>query len=266
MEAILYDGRYRIKLTGNHRYYAMDTKEDKPKFISARGTTGVTKHIDSGDALIWWGVNKFRDHLEEFLKVGKIVDEIEKHNLLENGRRSWQRTRDEAATAGTLTHIWLKSYVDYRLGKTEKPTLPTSPRILNCVKKYFSWEKDHNVEYLATEEFAYNPDINVCGTLDARATIDSFPGIIDLKTGNGIYIPHIFQLAGYQGMKCDELKEDLPNSWIIKINHKAELMALRQFQNWRDIYEAFIRLAKASRVAIDMQKELEEKIKNMGVA
>lgn len=152
------------------------------KGIRVPGVTTITGVMDK-PALVPWA-NKIG---LQGIVVGKYVDEL--------------------ASVGKLAHYIVEVHVKNIINKTnEKPDLGDyTPNQLNLAEngaiKFFNWENEHEVEYIASEMALISEQHQYGGMLDIYAKVDGKYTLLDLKTCKGIYNDHYTQVAGgYKGL------------------------------------------------------------------
>lgn len=112
--------------------------------------------------------------------------------------KSGRETGQDAADYGQLAHAWIEAHLNKR--DVTLDSLPGPSR--NAVEAMLSWEKDHEVEMLKTEETFYSCRLNMAGTADCVAKVDGELTLIDWKTSSAVFPTYPIQLWGY--CICDE--------------------------------------------------------------
>lgn len=116
--------------------------------------------------------------------------------------KSGQEIGKDAADYGTLAHTWIEAHL--RGKDVDLAALPGPSR--NAVESMLSWEKEHHLETIKTEETFYNCRLNYAGTADWIGTLDGVLSVGDWKTSSGIYPNYVFQSWGYA--LADEASND----------------------------------------------------------
>ncbi|MFA7218443.1 MAG: PD-(D/E)XK nuclease family protein [Dehalococcoidales bacterium] len=115
------------------------------------------------------------------------------------------------ANIGTHIHFnILKQFDKIDPPEEELPNIPwVTEKILNSMKQWNNFVKDHEIEVHAVEQFVYSGGIYpFAGRLDMICDIDGKRCILDIKTGNE-YEYYDYQLAAYWGIaKSDKLITD----------------------------------------------------------
>jgi len=175
---------------------------------------GVTTPINIIDkpALKFWAVKMGVEFLEFNLPVGKIIDEIEKVELLEGVRVAHMKALTKAAGIGTVLHGWVESYI-----KGMKPAMPTNAMLKKSARQFLKWVEEEEVEFVASEQKALSLKHEYCGTYDMELLIKGVPCLGDLKTSSGIWETNWLQLGGYKHAIKEEFpKKKLPLFAIIR--------------------------------------------------
>lgn len=115
------------------------------------------------------------------------------------------------ASIGTHIHYnILKQFDKIDHPEEELPNIPwVSEKIINSMKQWNDFTRDHDIEVHAVEQFVYSGGIYpFAGRLDMICDIDGKRCILDIKTGNE-YEYYDYQLAAYWGIaKSDKLITD----------------------------------------------------------
>lgn len=189
------------------------TDTDTVKLVgqTVDGVTSVLKALDK-PALIGWAVNKAVEYIDNNLKTGIPIDEIQKMDLLENAKKAHRQFSQRAADIGTLAHAWCEGYVKARISDLPLPSLPSNEMLLNIVNNFLEWEKRKNVIFKQSEKKLYSKKYNIAGTTDLLAVINGKNVLLDIKTSTGIWNEYWLQLAAY---RC-ALEEEYPS---ITVSH-----------------------------------------------
>jgi hypothetical protein len=105
---------------------------------------------------------------------------------------------DASATVGTLIHYLVECHI-----KGENPDLSEysqADQELGQVgfNKFLEWEKEHKVEYIASELSLVSDKNKFGGTIDCIAKVDGELTLIDFKSGSGIYKEYYVQTSAYK--------------------------------------------------------------------
>lgn len=129
-------------------------------------------------------------------RVTSILEIVAKPGLLryyaqQKNFLSAQETLTKAAIRGKKIHDICESIL---LG--QNPEIPSDVKL--TIEKFIEWKQKHKVEVLDVETRVYDKDnYYFAGTMDILAKIGDDVGIIDIKTGSGIYNGYSLQTAAY---------------------------------------------------------------------
>ena len=184
-------------------------------FRDGRQLMGVTKISDMTDEQGWrigWAAKMARLKAEEkLLGVSKGTEAIDEINYLELAKEIGNAHKETSGTAisiGKAAHGWLETYLNYRMGKGKKPTLPLSDLVMASVTPFVEWadpisnpEKTNNptLKFLSSEEIVYyeGDGFDYGGTLDLRFELNGKHCIGDFKTGKQLKRGQVWQMALY---------------------------------------------------------------------
>ncbi len=159
-------------------------------------------------------------------RVTAITEIIAKPALLkyyadqENFEVARQNLRN-AANWGTLTHSTIE-----KLFKMEQVGI--DPKIAPSVEAYFEWKKQHNIKVHDPkndiEKMVFDPENLYAGKMDVLLEIDGKIGILDIKTGTGIWEEYYLQTAAYMNAFNAMAGEKgmCETRWILRIDQYQE--------------------------------------------
>jgi hypothetical protein len=126
------------------------------------------------------------------------------------------KTRDAAASIGTVAHALVEERINHALGKKEFAAIDReeyAPKTMETARLafqgYLDWEEQNNVEYLHSEVQLVSETWAYGGTIDIVAKINGVVYLIDIKTSSGVYPDHIIQVASYHNLFKENFDEDL---------------------------------------------------------
>lgn len=110
---------------------------------------------------------------------------------------------DELASVGTLAHKLVENHIAKAMKmEVDEDYSDYTPNQMslaeNATLKFFSWEKENKVEYLASELQMVSEKYRFGGCCDIYAKLNGKATLIDLKTSKGIYGEMFTQVAGYK--------------------------------------------------------------------
>ena len=221
----LYNGEVKLNFNpSNHLYTVEGVKID--------GVTSATGVLDKSQPLMYWAVGTAIEYLNERLKPGVSLDEVEIRTVLDEASMQHRTFKKKAADIGTLTHDWIEEWIS---GKN--PKSPVNPSIKNATEAFFKWVKDHKITFISTERKVYSKKYRYAGTLDFVAVVDDKRLIVgDTKTSKGIYDDMRYQVAAYKCALEEEIKYllTLPEDKIKRVEDLALLGAYKRLNGFDD--------------------------------
>jgi len=213
--------------------------------VDGRIVPGVTSIIQiiGKPALMYWAVNCAVQHVASVWKAGEgfTADEIKAH--LMTAKAAHQRIAREAAGLGTKVHEWIRAYVveSIHIKGVPRLLLPEDATARKGCEAFLRWQGEHRVEFTETERKIYSKEHHYAGTLDAVATINGKPAIIDFKTSSGIYDEMRYQLAAYQQAWNEEHEnEKATDCWLVRLDKKTGEVETARFGKHGKDLNAFL--------------------------
>ena len=103
---------------------------------------------------------------------------------------------DDKADIGTLGHAFVTDHLAGKKTDTSDYSQNQIDQAENSALSFWNWEKDHKIEHIFfVEEPLISEAHRFGGTQDIYCRINGKNELIDLKTGNGIYDEHMYQVA-----------------------------------------------------------------------
>lgn len=149
------------------------------------------------------------DELKENLKLRlKEIQELTptKFYSLLNSAKSARFTKSKPALlTGKLVHndliqTSIEKGVRYKIENITHKDEQTQYEVRNCYQAWLNWEKEHEVEYLATELIVAIRELFLAGTIDVIAIVDGVLMVGDFKTSKQISTDVFIQTAIYKHM------------------------------------------------------------------
>ncbi len=239
----LYNGAVTLAFNhGSHRYTVNG--------VFVPSVTGIT-NVSGKEALTYWAANMAAQYVEENLKVGEIIDEVQKLNLIEGAKTAHTIKKKQAATIGTTVHDWIEEYIKFKIAYPKDPVdmrFPINEMARNGVISFLTWVKDNDVIFQASERRVYSREFNFAGTLDVKCVIRDVPCIGDFKTSTGIWKEHIMQAAAYEACENEETNQELDITIIhipkdggvlkvLDIDRTTKKAAFKAFLGCKALYE-----------------------------
>lgn len=205
-KSIHYNGEVAILFyPDSHRYKL----EGEKTFLV--GVTTATGMVDKSTPLMIWNEKLIRKFLMESLERGEPLSE----GLIEMAVTLHSAKKEEAATSGTLVHEWAEKYI-----KGDKPDVPKDEAVRNGVLAFLKWVQKYQVKFISSEKRVYSRKYKYVGTMDCEFTMGAeshkivHPG--DFKTSSGVYMPMVFQVAGYQEAATEEFGTIYGDKWLLR--------------------------------------------------
>lgn len=198
-----YDGKVQLLFNPAKHLYTVDGN-------AVYGVTSILGVI-AKPQLIAWAANEAAKFIEENLKPGQSLDEIEIKKLAKDAAAAHRMKRDKSADIGHLAHAWVEHYI-----KTGEKNDIVNPEIQNAVDAFLKWESEHSVQWLKSEVKVLSRIYNYAGTFDFIAIVDGKKVLGDLKTGSGVYPEMFLQTSAYQLAYQEEFpKEEFDGHLIL---------------------------------------------------
>lgn len=110
---------------------------------------------------------------------------------------------DDLASVGTLAHKKIENHICKILGlPMDEDYSDFTPNQMslsdNAVLKFFKWEGENKVDYIASELQMVSEKYRYGGCCDIYASVNGKKTLIDLKTCKAIYGEHFTQVVGYK--------------------------------------------------------------------
>lgn len=162
-------------------------------------------------------------------RVTSITGIVSKPALLRyyanhNNFMSAQEDLNRAANWGTITHQAVG-----RLLKEEK--YRAEEKILPSIQAFRDWQTQNRVRILDAqndiEKTIFDMDNFYAGTLDILAEVNGTFGVLDIKTGSGIWDEYGLQLAAYMNgyNKLAPTKRRVQTRWILRLDQFEQCSA-----------------------------------------
>jgi len=229
----LYKGEVQIifkenKETGYHAYFVTDEKYGL-KNKRAKGVTTIIDIKDKSTPLQIWATETMRDYLiDNFLAQEKPIT----YDDLLLAAKEYKNKKEKAADIGSQIHNWIERFVRHTLREKDfqdEPAIPEDKAIRIGISAFLDWVNEHKVEFLSAERIVYSREHQIIGTMDIEAIVDGVYGLIDIKTGNGIYNSVKMQTGIY--CKADHEEKEYSNPkkfkkyqtrWAIRLSKETE--------------------------------------------
>ena len=203
--------------------------------------TTILDMLDKSSALINWALNCFeKKAIEMFpLKDTPIGYDTFK-NLLTIAKHDYKNISEKALDVGTMLHGLIEKYIKH--GKDATGNIPDE--VQNGFIAFLEWEKENQVEWLASELIVCDEQIGYTGTLDAIARIKGEIYVIDFKSSKAIYDEYLLQLFAYFNAYNQNGKE-ATKCGILRLDKETGVPEWKSFDFDPIKFSAFVNLTEA---------------------
>lgn len=218
-----YPDSHRYKLRGDKKYLV--------------GVTTATGVVDKSRPLMIWASRLTKEFLEKNISSGKIINQED----IAEAVNQWNVKRDEAASSGTLVHLWAEKFIN-----SEKPEVPQDEKVKNGVLAFLRWVKENEVRFIASEKKIYSKKYKYVGTLDCMFTMGKeghkIKHLGDFKTSSGVYIEMAFQTAAYQEAETEEFGTTFGERYILRFDKETAQFETKCFavEEQREHFAGFL--------------------------
>ncbi len=225
-EQVFYNGE--VVLTYDDSLHQYTITEDGERFV-VPSATGVGSVIEK-PALVPWAAKCVVDFIRNnvytitegntdsdsyhFASVifANIRTKEEWEQFLQDAKKNFRSISETALDVGKLAHSWLEEYVKAMIaGEEYNAPLPANEAACNAIHAALDWQAAHNFRPIAAEQQVYSRELNVAGTFDWTAIIDSCDNkdcckfqfkdayaLGDYKSSKAIYDEYRIQTAFYK--------------------------------------------------------------------
>lgn len=228
----LYKGKVTLLFDAKKHRYVWEEEHREIKSV-----TSALKVINK-PALVPWAANSAVDCIAGLIEPGKSYDELELADIWDQGSNAHHKRKKDAGDLGTLLHKWIEDYI-----KGNNPGVPVNKLLQKSVERFLKWEKEHDVEFLVSEQVIFSKTYEYCGTLDFICKYEGDLYIGDLKTSTGIYSEMLIQTASYRLAREEEFpNESYAGQIILRIGSDGtfEPVRIRGKKIYHTLLVAFI--------------------------
>jgi hypothetical protein len=168
--------------------------------LDGKYLTGVTTvlGIRAKGWMQFWRAKAMYTWLLPRLKEVQGVTQTAWDGLLIKAKGAGSIKSKEALVDGKIAHDWIEQYIKSKLGTATVIPMPQSLKAATAVNQFLEWEKAHNVVWHASEVKLCATAGEFAGTVDAIATIDGIPTVLDFKTSDQLSEDVALQTAAYR--------------------------------------------------------------------
>lgn len=161
---------------------------DKENWVNGKYEPAPEKQIKEG-----------KKHFASIFRKVKAMKGVEYYDFLKEAKGAFRRKTKEAGESGTIAHDYIENHICERKQPKELVLkINKDENAKNSIKAFDKWEKEHKVEWVASELAIGSETNEYGGTLDAIAYVDNIPSLMDFKTSNQISSDYFLQMAAYQ--------------------------------------------------------------------
>jgi hypothetical protein len=142
--------------------------------------------------LVQWAASECGKAIRERWLPGQMYGQEQIDAAIKESKVMHRTKSKEAQDIGTRIHALIEDHIN---GK--EPPADLGPVEFRALGEFCKWEKDNNVEWLATEIMVANEDDEFAGRLDALAMMSGKKTIVDFKVAKTISDSYFLQTAGY---------------------------------------------------------------------
>ena len=158
-------------------------------FLNGRRCTGVTTALGviEKPALKGWaaemGANLVRERVGKYVAAGEPIPSGEFEAALKDAKHAYKDSRKKAQTHGTNVDKWVTAYVQARIAGEDTPAMPAESEgePFLAVQSFLAWEEREEVEWLAAQHPAVDPDYLIIGISDLWGVFRDRLWVLDAK-------------------------------------------------------------------------------------
>jgi len=124
---------------------------------------------------------------------------------------------DDKAAIGTLAHTMIIAHLTGKEADTSDYSKNQIDAAENACLSFFAWQEKHKLKILAAEQPLVSEIYKFGGIYDIWGMLDGALELIDLKTGNGIWEEHYYQVAGGYLILLDEQNRHIDQVRILNV-------------------------------------------------
>lgn len=201
------------------------------------GSTSVLSILNK-PALLYWSANMASDYWKDNVKPGIALDEMQIDSIYNRAKRAHTQKKTDSATLGSYVHKFVEDYI-----KGHNPELPFNDDMRGACERFLSWVKEHNVQFLLSEQLVFSKSNLYAGTADFICKIDGKMYLGDLKTSSGIWDEYWMQTSSYLWARTEEFNtEEYAGVIIVRVG-KTEgdfETAIKTKEEIKPYYDVFL--------------------------
>jgi hypothetical protein len=157
--------------------------------------------------LIQWAADMAVEHVRKCFEADAsefVVKPIQE--VLEEARLAHQNIKEEAGDIGRLVHARARAMLDPKWvpNREVDSEIAKHPQAVKALRALQEWKSAHKIEPIGIERRVMSAKQLYAGTVDFVGRIEGKLGVLDFKTGNGVYDEAWWQTCGYVDALVEE--------------------------------------------------------------
>lgn len=238
--------------------YHVTTKDGE--VLRLRRVSSVIDTLGKSDSLVRWAARMAVKYVDQAWDTERKWPDGrwrkytpgEKEFILTNAANYHEQYKNETAELGKQAHDWIHRFLTK--GEWPGPDEELDDRVANCLELFAQEWVKLGWEILESERYVYDVELEVGGTLDVLAFDPKTNTyiVIDLKTGNGVWSSHLYQVSAYVNccVKMGSRGYPASRAFVLRIGREdayPHLLEIPQ-EELADGYEVFKILCQIQRV------------------
>lgn len=188
--------KLKIRQLENFEY----NDEDHTYKLNGEYLTGVTTilRVRAKEYLVPWAAKETADYLLPRFEEIRAASQKRFEELLKEAKKAHTKKSGDAKDSGKTAHKWIEQYILSQMtGNARYSAVLSDEKARKAVDQFLEWEKEHQIEWLASELILASVQYKFAGTIDAVAKIDGVMTVVDFKTSAQISDEYFLQTAAY---------------------------------------------------------------------
>lgn len=232
------------------------------------GTTTVSDAWDKAFFLAPWTAKMMAEELKSKIKdIGLMFQDNPNaqkdfEKIVDEAKGAANRFSEKAKFDGSAAHDWIEQVISLKIaeGAPKLPPLPASKEAANAVTAFINWAKRENAVWIASEEVVCSDEYRIGGKLDALASFNGVPFLVDFKTSSQISESYLLQCAGYDIM-LREMGFQVAGYKIVRIpkdGKPVETLTVTKREDMDFFRKTFLMQREAHRFYVLMQSKFKD--------
>jgi len=211
-----------------HKYFRND--------VPIPGVTKISGVLANAEWRIPWARKLMLETLATELDAIAIspegLNELNYREVMETVRTATDSKK--AINFGHAAHSYLEKFINWHLGRGEKPTPIKAPTLKKAISPFLDWHNTNKPDYIAAEEVVYFENTvedfhyHYAGTLDLRFNLNGNHCLMDFKTAKEIHTDHIWQLVLYSLATEQSFGKPVDRLYICKLPKEGTPYKMRE--------------------------------------